>query len=236
VQPFRGGSRVRPGHNATYAIFVWSTRATSKHVNVSVSAARAAHISSARFTVCATSSGPVCNVGNLPVGQTDEVQARIHVRPKALAGEHIGLTAKARANGAGSAKSSATVAVTAAPTPVPTATPTPTTGTLPPVPAPVAPQPGTTPSDPSNLFPTVSPGASTSTSTAPSGGQPTSNPGTHDHSRVKVATDAATVPLSPRLIGGQLIGLVVLAGAIVIAIARLSLRSRRPQGADEQSK
>jgi hypothetical protein len=39
---------------------------------------------------------------------------------------------------------------------------------------------------------------------------------------------SATLPLDTRLIGGQLAGLVVLATAIAIAIARLSLRGPRP--------
>jgi len=43
-------------------------------------------------------------------------------------------------------------------------------------------------------------------------------------------TDAATtVPLDPRLIGGQLAGLAVLAGGVAIAIARLSLRSPKSE-------
>jgi len=37
------------------------------------------------------------------------------------------------------------------------------------------------------------------------------------------------VPLDARLIGGQLAGLAVLAAAVTIAIARLSLRAPKPQ-------
>jgi hypothetical protein len=37
------------------------------------------------------------------------------------------------------------------------------------------------------------------------------------------------VPVDARLIGGQLAGLAVLAGAVTIAIARLSLRSTKSQ-------
>jgi hypothetical protein len=39
---------------------------------------------------------------------------------------------------------------------------------------------------------------------------------------------SATVPLDDRLIGGQLAGLAVLAGAVAMAIARLSLRTPKP--------
>jgi len=40
---------------------------------------------------------------------------------------------------------------------------------------------------------------------------------------------SATSPLNSRLIGGQLAGLVLLASAITIAIARLSLRTPKPR-------
>ena len=40
---------------------------------------------------------------------------------------------------------------------------------------------------------------------------------------------SASFPLDKRLIGGQLIGLAVLAAAVTIAVARLSLRRPRPQ-------
>jgi hypothetical protein len=46
---------------------------------------------------------------------------------------------------------------------------------------------------------------------------------------VHAADAAATVPVDARLIGGQLAGLAVLAGAVTIAIARLSLRTPKPQ-------
>src|ERR1019366_7023288 len=54
--------------------------------------------------------------------------------------------------------------------------------------------------------------------------------------RVRADTTAATLPLDPRLVGGQLVGLAVLAGAIAMAIARLSLRTQRPQDGDQKSK
>jgi hypothetical protein len=47
------------------------------------------------------------------------------------------------------------------------------------------------------------------------------------------ATAADTVPLDPRLLGGQLAGLAVLAGAVTIAIARLSLRKPKATDAGE---
>jgi hypothetical protein len=44
------------------------------------------------------------------------------------------------------------------------------------------------------------------------------------------------VPLDARLIGGQLAGLIVLAGAVTIAIARLSLRTAKPQEGESAGK
>jgi hypothetical protein len=63
----------------------------------------------------------------------------------------------------------------------------------------------------------------------------TARPG-HAAPRVRADTTAATLPLDPRLVGGQLVGLAVLAGAIAMAIARLSLRTQRPQDGDKKSK
>jgi len=40
---------------------------------------------------------------------------------------------------------------------------------------------------------------------------------------------SASFPLDTRLVGGQIIGLAVLAAAVIIAVARLSLRRQRPQ-------
>jgi hypothetical protein len=48
---------------------------------------------------------------------------------------------------------------------------------------------------------------------------------------------SAGLPLDVRLIGGQVIGLAVLAAAITIAVARLSLRKQpQPPGEDSSGK
>jgi hypothetical protein len=44
---------------------------------------------------------------------------------------------------------------------------------------------------------------------------------------------SASFPLSTRLVGGQIIGLAVLATAVTIAVARLSLRRQRPPGSQD---
>jgi hypothetical protein len=78
--------------------------------------------------------------------------------------------------------------------------------------------PGVTPVNPTTLFPSVSPGAG-------SGHNPASPA---RHKPAEAVTTAATFPLGPLLSGGQLTGLTVLLGAIVIVFTRLSLRTRRP--------
>ncbi len=51
--------------------------------------------------------------------------------------------------------------------------------------------------------------------------------GHHGAKRIRIADAAATLPLSPRLIGGQLLGLAILASAIAMAVTRLSLRTQQ---------
>jgi hypothetical protein len=82
--------------------------------------------------------------------------------------------------------------------------------------------PGVTPVNPTSLFPAVSPGS----------GSGASSPNrARDGSRSKhidAVTTASTVPLGGLTIGGQLAGLAVLLGAIVLAYVRFSLRGSRP--------
>ena len=77
--------------------------------------------------------------------------------------------------------------------------------------------------------PTVGP--TTTPSTEPIGLPPAKKP----HKTIRVADAAATVPLDSRLIGGQLAGLAVLVGAVVLAIARLSLRAPKPASAEDKA-
>jgi hypothetical protein len=183
-------------------------------------------VDSPRFTVCPSSSGAVCNVGSLAEGQSDELQATVRVRKAADLGEQIKLAAAARGTGAAAfSASAAAVAVSAAPPPRTPASSTPAPVTLPPLPN----LGGINATDPSGLFPTVSPAPSTSA--GPSAGTRSER----RTNRIRAATTSATLPLSPRVIGGQLAGLAVLAGAIAMAIARLSLRAPRPQGGKDTS-
>jgi hypothetical protein len=188
-----------------------------------------AHVSAPRFTVCPAGSGSVCTIGNLPTGQADELQAAVKVASAASPGAKVTLTATASGTQATSFHAAATMVIAAAhsspaqPSPAPTS---PVEPALPVVPGNVGTLPGvgTSPQNPAGLFPTVSPSASATPNSSAAG-----QAGRRQH-RVNALAASATLPLDPRLIGGQLVGLAVLAGAIAIAIARLSLRSPRPQG------
>jgi hypothetical protein len=179
-----------------------------------------------RFTVCPDRHGSACDIGGVPTGQTDQLQASFQVRKGAAVGEHVQLTAHATASDASASRASATVVVTAS-SPSPSPSPPAGGGSLPTLPA--LPGSQSSPGNPSGLFPTVSPNSSAS----PGSAATTQNRRHRNH--VTAATASATLPLNPRLIGGQLAGLAVLAGAIAMAIARLSLRAPRPQGGKDAS-
>jgi hypothetical protein len=225
VEPFASG--VRPGQTARYAIWVWTATTAATKVSVSAVVGPLAHVGAAKFTVCPVVQDKACKIGNLPVGQADELQATVKAADAVTVGKKVKLTATATGKSAVSFHAAASVLITKKPQATPTLTPS--APTIPALPTPVLPGgiaptlPGTAATNPVNLFPTVSPGTGTP---APSTG-PTPITKTRP---VNAIPASATVPLNPRLIGGQLAGLAVLAGAVVIAIARLSLRAQKPQG------
>ncbi len=178
--------------------------------------ALAQYIGAPGFEICPVPDGTSCKVGNLPTSQVDELEAEVKVGPKAPLGELVTLTAKASAKGARPFSKSASDVVVVTPTvnpSLPAVTPPSSLPTL----------PGTSPTNPAGLFPTVPP------SNSPSSGLPVLPRVKHHQASVHAATASATVPLDARLIGGQLAGLAVLAGAIAIAVVRLSLRRPRSQ-------
>jgi hypothetical protein len=197
-------------------------------VTVSAVVRHVAHVSAPRFTVCPRRSSASCAIGALPTGQADELQASVKVAKAARNGAKITLTATASGTKAVSFHATATVRISARPhspasqPPSPTL-PAPTLSSLPGN-LPALPGIGASPGNPANLFPTVSPG----TSASPNSSAP--NSAARRQRRINAEAASATLPLDPRLIGGQLAGLAVLAGAIAIAIARLSLRAPRPRG------
>jgi hypothetical protein len=223
VKPF-SRKTVQPGQMADYEIWVWSPVKEARRVTVTVALGSVAHVDAPRFTVCAEPSGDVCTVGILPAGQSEELVASSFVRRAASSGERITLTATVRGRKARSFHSAATINVTAASTPPP-ASPDPPLPTntipsrvLPRLPSGAFKSPN---GDSSGLFPIVAPSGSPSSA---------ADHTTRALNRSNVRDASMTLPLDTRLIGGQLAGLTVLATAIAIAIARLSLRG--PRGHD----
>ena len=230
VQPFSSSAQVRRGHTATYIVWVWSTHGSAKQIAVSASIRQVKGAAAPQFSVCPDASGATCALGNLPQGQADELQVRVAVRKDAKPGDHLTLIAKAKAKDAASFSATGSVKIVAARKPAPlTTSPAPSTSPPPPlptIPAPAVPNPLSTRTNPSGLFPTVSPQPATS----PSRGSLAD--GRKDSRGIRATSASDTLPLNMRLIGGQLAGLVVLAAAITIAITRLSIRPQRPQDAE----
>jgi hypothetical protein len=218
VKPF-SSSGVHPGAAASYKILVWSTQADSLAANVTVSVGSAADVAAPKFTVCPQPKNEVCTVGDLLTRQSEELVAAARVSDAASVGEKVTLTATVKASKATSFHAQATISVVAPSTPTPSTSSTEPGDSLPGASLPDLPDGGlTSPSNPSGLFPTVSPASS------PGGSGKTRR----GHNDPGATTTSAILPINTRLIGGQLIGLIVLASAIAIAIARLSLRTPRP--------
>jgi hypothetical protein len=222
-------SQVAPGSYANFVIWVWSEQAPSTSVVVTTKVLNATDLGSPAFIVCPASSGTTCTLGDLPVDQADELESMVEVPATATVGEQWQLSATASAPLSSSYSGTATDVVTAT-APTPTPTPTPITSPTTPAPTPtasstLAPIAGTSvsPTNPSSLFPTV--GASPTTGTGS-----LNLPPAKARSALHADTAAADVPLDARLLGGQIAGLAVLAGAIAIAIARLSLRRQKAAG------
>jgi hypothetical protein len=214
AQSLSAASEVQAGTTASYVIWVWSTKAASTGVVVKAQVKPSADLGAPKFTVCPSISGATCKLGNMAVGQADELEATVPVKAQAGLGDELQLTAQVSAPGATQFSSTATDVVVLTPTPSAggSSLTLPVPGVLPAIPG-----TGISPTNPSGLFPTV--GASPTTGTGSLGLPPAQPRGT-----LRAANTAAAVPLDAQLLGGQVIGLVVLAGAVTIAIARLSLR------------
>jgi hypothetical protein len=220
VQPLSNTGEVKSGTTARFVIWVWSVTAESYGTSVLTSVAAGAHyVGTPGFEICPIPDGKTCKVGNLPTDQVDELEAGVKVGTRAPLGELVKLTARASAKGSRAYSGSASDVVVATPTVNPSLPAVTPPGSLPTL-------PGTSPSNPAGLFPTVPP----TNSPSPSTGVPVLPGVKHHRAPLHAAAASATVPLDARLIGGQLAGLAVLAGAIAIAVVRLSLR--RPRGQD----
>jgi hypothetical protein len=206
-------SQAVPGGIVRYAVWVWST-VPARRVTATASMSGRA-LRSPRFSLCPSAHKTVCSIGSLPANQAFELIVRSRVGVTALVGEQFTLTMSVQ----GTALSPAEAAVTAlVGQPSPSPTPTSSIPAFPPVTFPSLVGSTVSPTDLSGLFPVVTPSATPSP-----GGK------TRSGSGVRITPTASTLPLDPRLIGGQLAGLAVLAAAITMVMARLSLRT--PQSA-----
>jgi hypothetical protein len=210
-------SQAVPGGTVRYAVWVWST-VPARHVTASASISGRA-IRSPRFALCPSAHKTVCSIGALPANQAFELIVMAHVGVTAVVGEQFTLTMSVQGTALSPAEAAVTAVVALA---SPSPTPTSALPTLPPVTFPPLPGSTVSPTNLSGLFPVVTPSATPS-----SGGKRRASGG------VTVTPTASTLPLDPRLIGGQLAGLAILADAITMAVARLSLRT--PQSATGQT-
>jgi len=230
IQTLNSVSAVDPRTKVGYAIFVWLSSGSGT-AKVTLSAKPSGV--SPTFSVCALSGTSKCTVGGLKAGQKVEVQAKLAAPDRPA--PSVTLTATATSTEASnSATASATVDIKPKNQPAPSSSPTPNPnagdgGLLPPavglpggstIPGVGVQQPG----DLGSAFPQVSPSASAAASAAAA---------QHGHATRTVDLSAG-LPLDVRLIGGQVIGLAVLAAAVTIAVARLSLR-RQPAKHSEDS-
>jgi hypothetical protein len=241
---------VQAGGVARYAIWVWfvppATGNPQAIGDVTVGLTAQPGKLSPSFTVCPELGTATCLVsaGGTPI----ELQGKIPV-PKNDAGTRLTLTATGSSPliAVPVPASDNTVVVAPKPTPTPTparSTPAPTAttpvlggvgvgvtlppGTLPPGTLPAAALPSA--SLPALPNPAASPGVTfPAVSPLP---DPTPAPSVHP---IRLAEVSAQFPLDTRLIGGQILGLAVLAAAITIAVARFSLRKQRPQQGKDPS-
>lgn len=206
-------SQTQPGGNVTYAIWVWSTvpaKRVTATANVTGHAMRAP-----RFTLCPDPHATVCSIGALPASQAFELLVKAHIGAKATTGEQITLTVTVQGASLSPAEAAITAVIgQASPSPSPTPSSSVPT-TLPPVTFPPLPGSIVSPTNLSGLFPVVTPSPTPSPTSSPQPGR----------SSAGITPTASTLPLDPRLIGGQLAGLAVLAAAITMVVARLSLRT-----------
>jgi len=219
IQTLNNVSAVDPHTTVGYAIWVWLTSGTGGTAKVTLSAKP----SSVRptFSVCALPGGSKCTVSGLNAGQRVQLQAEL-AAPNRPA-KRVTLTATATSSQAvNSATASATVDIKPKNTPAPTPNPSAGDGGVLPPPAGLPsgttiPGVGSQPTgDLGSAFPQVSPSAA-------GAGRGTAR---HGHTARTIDLSAG-LPLTVRLIGGQIIGLAILAAAVTIAVARLSLR-RQP--------
>jgi hypothetical protein len=223
----RSESQIRPGGIVTYSVWVWSTIAADR-ITTSVSSSGKS-VLTPRYTLCPAIHGASCSVGSLPAYQAHELVITDQIGRKAAVGEQIGLSVDVQGVPATPATTlSPAVAsistlvgqASSSPTPINTGTAGDGSG-LPPGTIPGLPGTTITPSGLASLFPVVTPSPTPVSSQTPSS----------KHKVTRATSTASSLPIDPRLIGGQLAGLAVLVAAITMVVARLSLRTPQLAGA-----
>jgi hypothetical protein len=237
VQTLGGSSTVTEGTTVQFAIFVWVTAGKGSTAKLALTSSPSDIAPT--FSVCATTGGTGCSISGLKANQQVEVQAKL-TAAKDRVGKSITLNISGTSKQAiNSATASDQIQVTSKSGSTPTPTPTPTDpgnnnpgngGTLPPA------NPGGVGN---NSFPGVNqPGnlGSALPAVSPSPGVSPNAPGRHQQQHPLKAIDlSAGLPLDVRLIGGQVIGLAILAAAVTIAVARLSLRRQPGRHGDDNA-
>jgi hypothetical protein len=206
AQILRHESDTSPGGAIKVSIWVWSTT-RARHVRATVTSSAHA-ILTPRFTLCPVNHGTTCSIGALRANQAFELMVTDKVKPTARIGRPIALAVTVSARDESPAQAAVAAVVGQGIKPPSTPPPLPP-GTLLPI-------PGATisPAGLSGLFPTVTPQPSTS-----------SSPSAHGRQATRATETSSALPLDSRLIGPQLAGLAVLAAAITMVVARLSLRT-----------
>jgi hypothetical protein len=231
AQTLNNVTAVDPGTTVTYAIFVWLTNYSGSGGSAKITLSASPSSVSPKFSVCVPSGNSSCTVGGLTNDQQTEVQAQLAAPARPATDFKLTATATS-AQASNSTKVSVKVGIKAK-NPSPTSSPAPNAGdggTLPPgtgLPSGTTiPGLGTQPTGGlGSAFPQVSPSAS---------GAGAGAAGRHEHSTRTIDLSAG-LPLDVRLIGGQVIGLAVLAAAVTIAVARLSLRRQAPRHSEDSS-
>jgi fibronectin type 3 domain-containing protein len=223
VQAYPSVADVVPGGTASFIVWVWSTGMASSNVSVGATVGAASYLGSPGFAICPSASGPTCTIASLPTSQVFELLVSVPVSAAAPVGASVSFTAQASASSALSFSASGTEVVVSAGSAPSAGNSGGPSSTVPPLVS-LPPIPGTSvsPVNPSDLFPLMSPSAGTGTLGLPSA---------RSRSTLHAADVSSTVPIDARLIGAQIVGLAVLAGAITIAILRLSVRRRQSTAA-----
>jgi fibronectin type 3 domain-containing protein len=214
VQAYPSVAEVAAGDTASFVVLVWSTGAASSNVSVGASVVAATYLDTPSWAICPSASGTTCTIASLPLNQVYELLVSVPVSSSAPDGANVQFTAQALASGALSFSGSGTEVVTSGG--ISATTTTPSSAVPPLISLPAIPGTGVSAVNPSELFPTVS----------PSSGGTLGLPGARSPSPLRAADVSSTVPIDARLIGAQIVGLAVLAGAVTIAILRLSVRRR----------